>query len=337
MALGVDAAGPTVPQVSDLRNALADHWPEYMIEAAGLGIFMIVAAVSDTILEYPGSPVREAISNPPVRRVFMGLAMGLTAIAVIYSPWGRHSGAHLNPAVTLAFFRLGKVLRWDAVFYVLAQFLRGLAGVLVVLPVLGKALADPRVNYVVTVPGSVGPAVAFVAEFLMSFGLMGVVLVASNSHRFAHLTGLFAGLLLLVYITVEAPYSGMSINPARTLASALPARVWKSIWIYLTAPPLGMLAAAEVFVRLARTHEAICAKLHHDRSVPVDYPDYAEAVGQALPEGRADLGILICGSGVGASVATPPKNFPNYAAGTWGPARSAGVDRARWSPMAKLR
>jgi aquaporin Z len=195
----------------------------------------------------------------------MGLAMGLTAIAFIYSPWGRRSGAHLNPGLTVSFFRLGKVRPWDAVFYVLAQFVGGLAGLLIMIPVLGEALSDPHVHYVVTIPGSAGPAVAFVAEFLMSFGLMGVVLVASNSHRFAHLTGLFAGLLLLVYISVEAPYSGMSINPARTLASALPAHVWTGIWIYFTAPPLGMLTAAEAYVRLARTHEAICAKLHHDR------------------------------------------------------------------------
>lgn len=265
MALGVDAAGPTFSRVSDLRYALADHWPEYMIEAAGLWIFMIVAAVSDAILEYPGSSVREAISSPLVRRVFMGLAMGLSAIAVIYSPWGRRSGAHLNPAVTLSFFRLGKVMPWDAVFYILAQFLGGLLGLLMVVAFIGEVLADPHVDYVVTIPGSAGPAIAFSAEFLMSFGLMSVVLIASNDRRMARLTGLFAGLLLLVYITVEAPYSGISINPARTLASALHARVWTAIWIYFTAPPLGLLAAAEVFVRLARTHEAICAKLHHDR------------------------------------------------------------------------
>lgn len=258
-------AGPAFSQVSDLRNALADHWPEYMIEAAGLGIFMIVAAISDAILEHPGSFVREAISNPLERRVFMGLAMGLTVIALIYSPWGRRSGAHLNPAVTLSFFRLGKVMPWDAVFYILAQYLGGLLGLLIVVPFIGKALADPRVDYVVTIPGSAGPVIAFIAEFLMSFGLMSVVLIASNNRHMARLTGLFAGLLLLVYITVEAPYSGMSINPARTLASALPARVWTAIWIYFTAPPLGMLAAAEVFVRMSRTPEAICAKLYHDQ------------------------------------------------------------------------
>ena len=60
----------------------------------------------------------------------MGAIMGLTAIGLIYSPWGQQSGAHLNPAVTLTFWRLGKVATWDALFYVLAQFAGGALGVL---------------------------------------------------------------------------------------------------------------------------------------------------------------------------------------------------------------
>ena len=97
----------------------AQHWPEYLMEAAGLGLFMISACVFGTLLEHPASPVRAGrCPTPLVRRVLMGLAMGLTAIAIIYSPWGQRSGAHMNPAVTLTFLRLGKVAPADAVFYV---------------------------------------------------------------------------------------------------------------------------------------------------------------------------------------------------------------------------
>ena len=78
-----------------------------------------------------------------LQRALMGLIMGLTAIAIIYSPWGQQSGAHLNPAVTLTFWRLGKVRTWDAVFYVLAQFAGGAAGVLLVLALLGAAVRRP--------------------------------------------------------------------------------------------------------------------------------------------------------------------------------------------------
>jgi aquaporin Z len=104
------------------------------MEAAGLGAFMVSACLFATLLEYPGSAVREALSAATLRRVLMGLAMGLTAIVIIYSPWGKQSGAHINPAVTLTFLRLGKIP-------------------------------------VVTVPGSAGEIVAFVAELVISFFL----------------------------------------------------------------------------------------------------------------------------------------------------------------------
>ena len=114
--------GPGEWGVHNFRVALAQHWPEYLMEAAGLGIFMVAACVFGALLEYPQSPLHESIENPVARRVLMGLAMGLTAIGVIYSPWGQRSGAHINPAITLAFFRLGKVKLPDAFFYVAAQF-----------------------------------------------------------------------------------------------------------------------------------------------------------------------------------------------------------------------
>ena len=246
-----------------MLDALKRHWPEYLMEAAGLGLFMISAALFVALLEHPASPVREAIADPFLRRMLIGLAMGLTAIGIIYSPWGKQSGAHLNPAVTLTFFRLGKIEPSDALFYVAAQFAGGIAGVLIAEAALGMAIVDPSVNYVVTVPGSDGPAVAFAAEVVISFGLMLTVLIASNNHRLGRFTGLFAGALVATYITVEAPISGMSMNPARTFGSALPAQVWTALWVYFTAPVLGMLLAAESYLRLTGAREVFCAKLHH--------------------------------------------------------------------------
>lgn len=251
-----------------MPRTLQHHWPEYLIEAAGLGLFMVAAGGFATLLEYPGSPVRQAIEAPLVRRGLMGVAMGLTAIGLVYSPWGKRSGAHLNPAFTLTFLRLGKVAPWDALFYIGFQFLGGVAGLAVVAMVAGWGLADPAVNYAVTVPGPGGAPVAFVAEAGISFLLMGAVLVFINRPRLNRYTGLVVGLLLLLYITFEAPYSGMSINPARTFASALPAWLWRSFWVYLTAPPLGMLAAAEIYLAVQGRSRILCAKLHHENDQP---------------------------------------------------------------------
>ncbi len=244
-------------------EAIRTHWPEYLIEAAGLGIFMVSACVFATVFEHPASPVRQAIAEPTARRGLMGIAMGLTAIAIVYSPWGKQSGAHLNPSITLTFFRLGKVRPWDAAFYVLAQFVGGTTGVLVAATVLGTAVAHPSVNYVVTVPGAGGPGVAFVAELLISLVLMTTVLTVTNEPRWARLTGLCAGALVALYIALEAPLSGMSMNPARTFASAAPGDTWTAIWAYFTAPPLGMLLAAEIYTRVTAPGRVMCAKLHH--------------------------------------------------------------------------
>src|SRR3989304_4076621 len=109
-------------------KALSQHCPEYLIEASGLGLFMISACFFGFFLEHPDSPVHQALPDPFFRRVLMGIAMGLTAVGIIYSPWGKQSGAHINPSVTLTFFRLGKIEPWDALFYIAAQFSGGGAG-----------------------------------------------------------------------------------------------------------------------------------------------------------------------------------------------------------------
>ncbi len=249
-----------------MLGKLTEHWPEYLMEAAGLGIFMISACIFATALEYPGSPLRQSIANPIIRRGLMGLAMGLTAVGIIYSPWGKQSGAHINPSITMAFLRLGKIEPWDAVFYMTAQFIGGLTAVLVVALLLGGTLSHPSVNYVVTIPGIDGTGIAFLAEFVISFLLMSVVLVATNTKKLARWTGLFAGILVATYITVEAPFSGMSMNPARTFASALPAQLWKALWVYFTAPLVGMLLAAELYLRVKGAHNVFCAKLHHQNN-----------------------------------------------------------------------
>jgi len=239
------------------------HWPEYLMEAVGLGLFMISAAVTTAAFEYPHSPLHDLFPDPTLRRILIGVAMGLTAIGLIYSPWGKRSGAHLNPAVTLTFFRLGKIRGGDALGYIAAQFVGGTIGLWLVAQVLGLAIEHPDVNYVVTVPGSNGTAIAFAAETIISFGLMLVVLVVSNRPSLNQWTGVFAGALVATYIAMEAPLSGMSMNPARTFASALPAQLWTDYWLYLTAPLSGMLLAAECYVRTNGVHRVLCAKLHH--------------------------------------------------------------------------
>lgn len=251
------------------------HWPEYFMEAALLGVFMLSACSFAVLLDHPASPVYRAVPDPFLRRLLGGLAMGSTAIALIYSPWGRRSGAHFNPAATLTFLRLGRIAPRDAAAYGAAQFLGGVAGVLLAAQLLGPLLAHERVRYAVTRPGPQGSAAAWTAELGMTFLLFTVVLRVSSHPRLMRLTGLCVGALVAAYITLEAPLSGMSMNPARTLASALPAGEWTALWIYFTAPPLGMLAAAELHLRFGGP--LFCAKLDHAPEVPCIHCEYRTA------------------------------------------------------------
>ena len=247
-------------------DALKKHWPEYLMEAAELGLFMFSACAFTVLLFHPSSPVARTIHDGVWRRLLMGTAMGGTAIAIIFSPLGQRSGAHFNPSVTWTFFRLGKIAAWDAAFYTLFQFAGGIAGVLLASLALGRLIAHQSVNYAVTLPGPNGPIVALLAEIIISFILMSVVLTVSNTKRLARWTGMFAGCLVATYITIESPISGMSMNPARTLSSAVGAQAWMSLWIYFVAPPVGMLLAAEVYQRLKVWPAVACAKLHHQNN-----------------------------------------------------------------------
>jgi len=262
------------------RDALAKHWPEYLIEAWALGTFMVSAALATLLLESSRSPLRGLLADAQIHRAIIGLAMGGTAIGLIYSPWGQRSGAHMNPAVTLSFLLLGRMHAWDAFFYCAAQVAGGIAGVLLVWWVAGSALSAPEVNFVATLPGSAGVTVAFVAEFAISALLMFTVLEVSGRPRIAPYTGLCAGVLVASFITFEAPLSGMSMNPARSFASAAPAGHWQHFWIYVLAPILGMATTALLYqARSARG----CAKLAHLSGVRCIHCGYEPAIEPSAP------------------------------------------------------
>ncbi len=236
------------------------------MEAAELALFMISACLFTALLEHPSSPALKLIPSSSLRNALIGLAMGATAVTINYSGWGKQSGAHMNPAVTLTFLRLGKMDRFDALFYVAAQFAGGIAGVAVSSLLLGMIIAHPSVRYAATQPGPSGVTAALLAELFISFVLLLTVLIVSNSRTWNRFTPIFAGILIASYITFEAPLSGMSMNPARSFGSALFAGTFDNLWIYFVAPPMGMLLAAELYVRLRSARAVHCAKFHHANS-----------------------------------------------------------------------
>ena len=241
------AAAPAAP-----FEAMRRHWPDYLKEAFGLFAFMVGAGAFTTLFMHPGSPVHGVIPSELARHVALGLVMGCVTAAIIYSPWGQRTGAHINPAVTWSFYRLGRIGRWDAVFYTLFQFLGALVAPVLLLLAIGEPFTHEKVKFATTQPGPAGALAAFAAEFSISFLLMLALLVAINSKRWEKKAGAIAAGLIALYIALESPLSGMSLNPARSFGSAVTAGQWTGMWLYFAAPLASMLLAAEAYLWLRR-------------------------------------------------------------------------------------
>jgi len=117
------------------------------------------------------------------------------------------------------------------------------------------------VNYVITAPGKMGASAAFFTEVVIAYCMMIMVLVTSNHTRFFKFTGVFAGVFVAIYVIISGPISGFGMNPARSLASAIPSGMYPSFWIYIIAPLTGMFSAAYFYKLISGI--TICAKLQH--------------------------------------------------------------------------
>ena len=227
--------------------AFKQHYSLYLIEACGLGIFMMAASLITILFQHPDLKLVYNIPSDITRRLLIGIAMGATAVGIIYSPWGRKSGAHINPSVTLTMLLLHKISLIDAFFYIIFQTVGGIIGIGLIALLLPSYMNSPSVDYVVTIPGKSGILAAVVGEAIISFLMMFITLISSNNKKIQHLTGFIAGLLIISFVTFEAPYSGFSMNPSRTIASALPAHNWAAWPLYMIVPPLSMLFAAILY------------------------------------------------------------------------------------------
>lgn len=233
------------------------------MEGGEMSVYIFFTCVFATLMQHPASPVRHLVVSSVVRRALMGLAIGATVTAIVMTPWGKQSGGHFNPAMTLTFYWLGKVAYWDALFYAAAQFSGAVGGIGIATYASRGAPENPAVRYAATVPGVYGSGVAFAAELIISFVLMITVLLVTNRLYLARYTPYFVGALYAVNITFETPLSGMSMNPARSFGPALYAGYWHALWIYFLAPTLGMAAAAGIFLLGRHGVPPYCAKLNH--------------------------------------------------------------------------
>jgi len=237
-------------------RALKLQYKLYFMEAFGLFIFMVSACFFGAMLEHPNSDWHHAIPNAFLRLVIMGFAMGSTALFIFLSPSTAPSGSFINPAVTITRYRLNQINFEDTVWYCIFQLLGGLFGVYFMSWLMGNYLTDPEINYMVTVPGKdVSAIIAALVETLIAFVMITAVLFISNNEKLKKSTPFVAAFIVCLDVIVAGPISGFGMNPARTLASAIPAHTYTDIWIYMVCPFVGMLGAAEVFVWYLKRHD----------------------------------------------------------------------------------
>jgi len=234
--------------MTQMKTAFKKNWKHYLQEALGLGIFMISACFFSAMLFSGKSSWYQTMPSFMLRNVLMGIAMGITALFIFYSPFTAPSGSQINPAVTLTFLRLDKMCRYDAIFFCLFQILGGIIAVYMMQWLIGSMLIDAPVYSAVTIPGKFGIAVALITELIIAFITMTVVLFTSNNPGLKKYTRIFAGCLVCTWVIVAGPISGFGMNPARSFASAMPANIWTAFWIYLFVPFIGMLSAAEFYL-----------------------------------------------------------------------------------------
>lgn len=277
---------------------MKDHLPEYLAEAIGTAIMMLVGVGAIALMWADTSPVPGLVPSAGLRRLLTGLMFAGGATLVVVSPLGQRSGGHLNPAVTLAFWLKGQVPTRDAFCYVIAQFAGAVLGVSVAALIGGAAVQG--VQFGLTVPGKgFGPVDAFAAELVITALLVGLILYCVGTPRYARLTPILAGALVVTLVFVEAPVSGTSLNPARSAAPALLAGVFAHQWLYLAAPLLGAAAAAWLHGRLAGTGPTDgCAKLYHTERYRCIFKDcaYSRFVAGSIvlrEQDRADRAYVI--------------------------------------------
>jgi aquaporin Z len=241
------------------------HPIEWSCELVGTCI-LVLGGLSAVTLDFGrGSPVEPVIHSHSFRLLLTGFLFAGTGSLVALSPLGRRSGAHLNPALTFAFWCERHLHRHDLAGYVTSQCLGALLGAGILRLVWQERAASVR--YGVTQPGSGLTALeAAGVEALMTAALVLVVFAFLSSKRTLHLTPFAVWIVIAVLVWQGAPYTGTSLNPARSLGPALVGGDWRDYWVYVLGPLAGATLAYACWTLVPRT--TLTAKLFHDSRYP---------------------------------------------------------------------
>lgn len=245
-----------------MLKTLRKNYVLFLQEALGLFIFMISACFFDGFLEHKSTFIHLEIPNPHLRLAIMATAMCLTALFIFLSPLTAPSGAFINPSVTIMRWRLGQISLENSIWYSIFQTIGGLSAVYLMGFLMGNILSSAPVNFVVTVPGkNIAIWEAVLSETLSAFFMITMVLFFSDIKKLKNTVPYLAAILVGVYVYITGPISGFGMNPARTLASAIPAGIYTDFWIYMLCPTVGMLLSAELYLFVKKKKPVVDWKL----------------------------------------------------------------------------
>jgi aquaporin Z len=242
------------------------HWAEWTCELVGTAI-LLLGGLSAICLDFGrGSPVARAVPSHSWRLLITGLLFAGTGSLVAVSTFGRRSGAHLNPAVTVGFWLRRHVHVHDLAGYIVAQCTGAFLGAAMVRAVWGSTATSVKLG--VTQPGrGLNGIEAAGVECLMTAVLLFAIFMMVCSASRARWTPLVVWVVIAVLVWQGAPYTGTSLNPVRSLAPAALTSTFADLWAYLAGPLIGAGVAVGAFALIPRT-ETLTAKLYHDSSYP---------------------------------------------------------------------
>jgi aquaporin Z len=235
-------------------------WPLWCAELVGTALLVGVGCSLVIIGFGAGSPVIALLPGAGTRRAVTGFLFGSVGALIAVSPIGKVSGAHINPVVTLAFWLMGRMKARVALGYAAAQLLGGLAGA-ALLRAWGAMGASAA--YGATEPGPAGIWVATLGEAAATFCLITGLFLFLGRPRLRAFTPALFPFLYAVLVWIEAPLSGTSTNPARTLGPNLVAGAMRGWWVYWLGPLLGTLAGFGILSSPWVSLEIRVAKVFH--------------------------------------------------------------------------
>ena len=234
-------------------------WPVFFSEVIGTASLVGIGLSIVIFMFGEGTPMAALIPSEPMRRLITGFLFGATGASIALSPVGKRSGAHINPIVTMAFRLMGKLDLFTTAWYVVAQLLGAILGAL---PLLAWGAMGRSIDFGATSPGegySFGTALLGEAITTCIMVTLLCVFLAFRTIR-PFTPGLFPP-LYAVMVWLEAPISGTSTNPARSLGPSVISGQWSGWWIYWVGPILGSLAACLLCSYLAK--RITVAKLYY--------------------------------------------------------------------------